>query len=110
MEKERLMKDIMVTNCPVCGWPNLSLRIDKRGRPYLLCTICSTRIFPRTDDGVFGVIGIMNVVAKHPELRNEISEEASRAKGEFWARVSGTEGTLAIKPVEAPLPASKIAK
>lgn len=44
---ERLPRGV----CYACGMNSLAFRLDKKGRPFLVCEVCHTKVFARCDGG-----------------------------------------------------------
>jgi hypothetical protein len=55
----------------------MTVRMDKRGNPYMSCFACLCRAFIRSRDSLSGLLGISAFLDQVPELHAEI-----RASGE----------------------------
>lgn len=88
--------------CYSCGMRELSLRLDKKGRPWLLCGCCGTRIFCRGDGAAFKWLARACLDAKDTAIPRAVLTEARAVQSWADSRFGGI-----LAPVVASVFASK---
>ena len=90
------------SRCPFCAHPSgLSVRLDRKGRPYIQCESCLTRAFLRSRKALAGVLGLGAVIDEIPSLQDDVRERGERAV-QAWLQAN----QAAADPAGLPSPSS----
>lgn len=90
--------------CLFCLMPTMEIRSDKKGRPYMTCTSCSVRVFPRGRITLAVYATIAELLDQRPDQLAPLREAAMlRAEAAYQDRTKKglvEDGDLARQSVK----------
>lgn len=60
-----------VTLCIFCMQPTMAVKVDRKGRPYLSCLACNTRVFLRGQHHMHGYAMAVKTLLADPDAKQE---------------------------------------
>lgn len=48
--------------CPICHAPGAEIRLDRKSRPYLACTMCACVVFTRGHQALAGLLATLELL------------------------------------------------
>lgn len=86
--------DIRRFPCFCCGMTGLGVCLDKKGRPFMKCTMCGTIVFPRGGElAMCHAVNTARILEDNPDLASNVR------RASFEAAATGTAVRDLLRPI-----------